>query len=144
MANAESPVLEPKPDSESALRSPAEVGNQAGKQKLVAAGGVLGAVAASSCCILPLVLFSLGAGGAWIGNLTALAPYQPAFVAVTLVFLGYGYFLVYRRPKVVCAEDTPCARPRPNRLVKGALGAATVLVAAALAFNYIAPLLLGT
>src|SRR3546814_4499833 len=42
-----------------------------------AAGSILGAIAASSCCILPLVLFSLGAGGAWIANLTALAPYQP-------------------------------------------------------------------
>lgn len=144
MANAENPVLEPKPNSGSALRFPAEMGNEAGKQALVAAGGVLGAIAASSCCILPLVLFSLGAGGAWIGNLTALAPYQPAFVAVTLAFLGYGYFLVYRRPKVVCAADTACARRRPNRLVKGALWAATVLVAAALAFNYIAPLFLET
>ena len=49
-------------------------------QKLVAAGGILGAIAASSCCIAPLVLFSLGISGAWIGNLTALAPYQPYFV----------------------------------------------------------------
>ncbi len=36
-------------------------------QRLVAAGGILGALAASSCCILPLVLFSLGISGAWIG-----------------------------------------------------------------------------
>ena len=35
-------------------------------QKLVAAGGVIGALAASSCCILPLVLFGLGVSGAWI------------------------------------------------------------------------------
>jgi len=33
-------------------------------QKLVAAGGILGAIAASSCCIAPLVLFSLGISGA--------------------------------------------------------------------------------
>jgi hypothetical protein len=30
------------------------------KQALLAAGGLLGALAASSCCVLPLVLFSLG------------------------------------------------------------------------------------
>jgi hypothetical protein len=53
-------------------------------QKLVAVGGILGAVAASSCCIVPLLLFSLGVSGAWIGNLTRLAPYQPIFVAMTL------------------------------------------------------------
>ena len=73
-----------------------------------AAGGVLGAVGASSCCILPLVLFSLGAGGAWIGNLTALAPYQPIFVAITLGFLGYGFYAVYWRPRKACAEGAAC------------------------------------
>ena len=55
----------------------------AGRQHLIAAGGILGALAASSCCIVPLILFSLGIGGAWIGNLTALAPYKPLFVAGT-------------------------------------------------------------
>ena len=49
------------------------------RQRLMAAGGLLGALAASSCCILPLVLFSLGVSGAWIGNFTQLAPYQPYF-----------------------------------------------------------------
>ena len=109
---------------------------------LIAAGGVLGAIAASSCCILPLVLFSLGAGGAWIGNLTALAPYQPIFVAVTLAFLGAGYWRVYRRPKFNYAEDAACVRPLPNRIVRGALWSATALVLAAIAFPYVAPVLL--
>jgi hypothetical protein len=53
------------------------------RQRLIAAGGLLGALAASSCCILPLVLFSLGVSGAWIGNFTRLAPYQPYFIAAT-------------------------------------------------------------
>ncbi len=120
-------------------------GDAMDKQKgsgLIAAGGVLGAVAASSCCILPLVLFSLGAGGAWIGNLTALSPYQPIFVAVTLAFLGAGYWKVYRQPKAACAEDAACARPLPNRIVKGALWGSTALVLAAIAFPYVAPILL--
>lgn len=108
---------------------------------LVAAGGLLGAVAASSCCILPLVLFSLGIGGAWIGNLTALAPYQPVFAVVTLGLLGYGYWLVYRKPKA-CADEEACARPLPNRPVKIALWSATALIAAALVFPYAAPALL--
>ncbi|GAB4344517.1 MAG: hypothetical protein Kow006_00560 [Gammaproteobacteria bacterium] len=101
----------------------------------------MGALAASSCCIVPLVLFSLGATGAWIGNLTALAPYQPLFIAVTAAFLGYGYYLVYRKPKAACADGT-CRRSAPGRLVKGALWGATLLVAAAAAFPWLAPLLL--
>lgn len=113
------------------------------RQKLLAAGGLFGALAASSCCILPLVLFTLGVSGAWIGNLTALAPYQPAFVAVTLGFLGFGYYRVYRQPPA-CAGSAACARPLRNRLVKATLWSATALVAAALAFPYAAPVLLGT
>src|ERR1700676_1613296 len=81
------------------------------KAGLAAIGGVLGAVAASSCCILPLLLFTMGIGGAWVGNLTALGPYEPIFVAVTLGFLAIGYYLVYRRPASVCAEGAVCRRP---------------------------------
>ncbi len=112
------------------------------KQGIAAAGGLLGAIAASSCWVVPLVLFSLGVSGVWIGNLAALAPYQPIFVIITLGFLGYGYYLVYRKPKAVYAENQACARRGPRRTVKIALWAATVLVAAAMAFPYYAPLLL--
>lgn len=115
---------------------------EARQQHLVAAGGILGALAASSCCIVPLILFGLGVSGAWIGNLTALAPYSPFFVAGTAGLLGYGFYLVYWKPRRACAEDTACARPIPNRLVQLALWIATVLVIAAFALDYIAPLLL--
>jgi mercuric ion transport protein len=111
--------------------------------RLAVIGGLLGAFAASSCCILPLLLFSMGAGGAWIGNLTALAPYQPVFIVITLGLLGYGYWLVYRTPEAACADGEACARPLPNRLVKAGLWTATSIVAAAIAFPYAAPALLG-
>jgi mercuric ion transport protein len=115
---------------------------EVGRQRLVAVGGILGALAASSCCIVPLILFSLGIGGAWVGNLTALAPYKPLFVTATAGLLGYGFYLVYRKPRQACAEDAACARPIPSRFVQLALWIATVLVAAAFAFDYVAPLLL--
>src|SRR3984893_1299242 len=113
-----------------------------GAMRLTAIGGILGAVAASSCCIAPLVLFSLGISGAWIGNLTALATYQPYFIAGTLACLVYGYWLVYRPAKVACAEGAACARPLPNQIVKASLILATVLVAGAIAFDLLAPLIL--
>ena len=109
----------------------------------IAAGGILAAIAASSCCILPLVLFSLGISGAWIGNLTAMEPYKPYFIAVTLGVLGYGYYLVYWRPRQACADGSACARPMPRRFVTYSLWLATTLVASVLAFPYAAPWLLG-
>ena len=115
------------------------------RQGLVAVGGMLGALASASCCIAPLVLFGLGVSGAWIGNLTALAPYQPVFLALAVGFLGAGFVMVYRRPTAAAsAEGSYCARPVSGRGVKIVLWSATVLTAAALAFPYVAPLMLGT
>jgi mercuric ion transport protein len=125
-----------------ATAEPMLQGDDLRRQRLLAVGGILGAIAASSCCIVPLVLFSLGVSGAWIGNLTALAPYQPLFVTATVAVLGYGFYLVYRRPRQECASGAACTRPLPNRTVKLGLWTATALVVAAFAFNYVAPLLL--
>src|SRR5260370_13901509 len=77
--------------------------------KLLTGGGVLGALAASSCCVVPLALFGLGVSGAWIGNLTQLAPYQPYFIAATAACLGGGYWLLYRSRKIACPDEQICA-----------------------------------
>jgi mercuric ion transport protein len=82
------------------------------------AGSPSGALAAASCCILPLALFSLGVSGAWIGTLTQLASYQPFFIVATLACLGYGHWLVYCSSKAECAEGEQCARPLSNWLVR--------------------------
>ncbi len=111
-------------------------------QKLLTVGGVLGALAASSCCIVPLALFGLGVSGAWIGNLTQLVPYQPYFIAATAACLGGGYWLRYRSKKVTCADGEACARPLPNQIVTIGLILATVLVVGALAFDFLAPIVL--
>ena len=111
-------------------------------QKIAALGGIVAALAASSCCILPVVLFSLGISGAWIGHLTQLAPTQPYFIAATFAFIGTGYWLVYRSSKIACADGEACARPMPNRLLKITLLAATIIVIAAWSFDYIAPFVL--
>jgi mercuric ion transport protein len=110
--------------------------------KLIAAAGILGSVATSSCCIIPLLLFSFGVSGAWIGNLTRLASYQPLFIAVTLASLGCGYWLVLRTRRTACAADVACARPLPNKVVTIALVIATLLVAAAVGVDFLAPLML--
>ena len=60
----------------------------------------------------------------------------------TLGFLAAGYWMVYRRPRATYADGSSCARPASGRVVKVALWSATVLVAAAMVFPYVAPLLL--
>jgi mercuric ion transport protein len=103
--------------------------------------GALGAVLASSCCIVPLALVSVGVTGAWIGQLSAMAPFQPLFAAIALVFLGLGFRKVYLQPKVACA-DGYCARPASGRVTQAVLWGATVLTLAALSIELWAPLVL--
>lgn len=120
------------------------VRERGGLKTVFAAGGVLAALGAASCCVLPFALFMLGVSGAWMSHLTALAPYQPIFMSAAAVFLALGFWRVYRRPKAeaVCADEDWCARPASNRLAKTGLWSAAVLVGLAVAFPYVAPLLI--
>jgi mercuric ion transport protein len=127
---------------------PAQVGdpaaNVSGRQlgnTVVSLGSILAAVGAASCCVIPFALATLGVSGAWIGNFTALALYQPYFVAATIALLAGGFYLVYRKPKAACVEGSYCARPSSGRTARIALWSATTLFVAAIAFPYAAPLL---
>jgi len=111
-----------------------------GRKGLLAAGGVIGAVLASACCIGPLVLLTLGISGAWISNLTALEPFKPYFAVVALGLIGLGFRQVYFRPRPACEEGSYCASPKSTLVIQIALWAALVLVLAALSIDYWAPL----
>jgi mercuric ion transport protein len=113
-----------------------EADRSTAKAGWAATGGILGALAASSCCILPFLLFLLGVSGAWIGNLTALEPYQPIFAAAALGCVGLGAWRLRRKSKLACA-DGYCATPRSDRIAKMGLWAAGVLVVVAVGFPYV-------
>jgi len=109
---------------------------------LLAAGGLLGALAASSCCILPLTLFGLGVSGAWIGNFTRLAPYQPYFIAAGITCVGAGAWLMHRTSAKACTEAAACVRPISGRWIRASLVVAMLLIFAAIGFDLLAPLIL--
>lgn len=115
-------------------------GSERSRARWIAAGGILGALAASSCCILPLLFVTLGISGAWIGNLTALEPFKPYFVAVAIVFIGLGFWHVYFKAKPVCVEGSYCAKPQSSVITKTALWLSTVIVLLALTIRWWAPL----
>lgn len=110
------------------------------RKRLAATGSIIGAILASTCCLGPLILLTLGVSGAWIGTLTALEPYKFYFIAVTLVFLAVGFWQVYFKPKGDCVEGAYCARPGSNRITKIALWSSTILILLAATINYWAPL----
>ena len=101
---------------------------------------VIGAVAASICCVGPLVLLALGVGGAWVSSLTVLEPYRPFLILITLSFLGYAFYRVYRKSEAEeCEDGSYCANPKSDRINKISLWIVTVLVLGLIAFPYVVP-----
>jgi mercuric ion transport protein len=110
---------------------------QQGRGALLAGG--LAAILASTCCLGPLVLVTLGFSGAWIGNLTTLEPYRPIFIATALVALFFAWRRIFQ-PIQPCKPGETCATPKVRTLYKRIFWIVSVLVLVALAFPYIAPL----
>ncbi len=104
--------------------------------RLLSLGGIAAALGAASCCVIPFALFTLGVSGAWIGNLTALEPYQPIFAATALGFIALGAWRLRRKAAIVCA-DGYCATSRADRIARIGLWTAGVLVTIAVAFPYL-------
>jgi len=95
----------------------------------------LAAIGASLCCLGPLVLISLGIGGAWMSYLTALEPYQPIFVVVALGFLFMAFRQLYLVPRQ-CAEGDSCALPSTQRNQRIIFWLVTIILIALLTFPY--------
>lgn len=113
-----------------------------GRQRnLFTAGGVIGAILASTCCVLPLLFVTLGISGAWIGNLTALEPYKPLIAVFAFIFIGLGFRQAYLKPDAACSDESYCAKPHSALITKTALWLSAAIVLLALTINWWAPLL---
>lgn len=104
---------------------------------LLSVSGIVAALGAASCCVIPFLLFTAGISGAWIGNLTAIEPYQPVFAAVSLGLIGLGGWRLRRKRSLACT-DGYCATPRSERIARIGLWTAAVLVVVAIGFPYVA------
>ena len=100
--------------------------------------GGLAAILASTCCLGPLILLSLGISGAWISNLTLLEPFRPYFIGAA----SFALFLAYRRlfrPASACKSGEVCAIPHVNLAYKLLFWIVAALIVVALSFPYVAP-----
>lgn len=97
------------------------------KDRLLVAGSVLGAVGASSCCVLPLAFAAVGISGAWIGALTELAPFQPALLAIAALCIGLGLWRAHGSDRAAC-EDAACGTLASRRATKAVLWVAAALL----------------
>ena len=96
--------------------------------------GLLAALAASLCCITPLLAVVGGLGGA-ASSFAWLEPYRLYLVALTVAVLGFAW---YRQLRPVAAAADCCAVPAQRSFMQstGFLASVTVLAALLLAFPY--------
>lgn len=112
--------------------------------KWLAALGVvagLGAVVASSCCVIPLGLAALGAGASVLGGLEAVAAWRVPLLFVSALAIVGGWGAWMKRP-VACASGASCASPERSRSTLSLLLCASAIVLAAASWSYIDPMLL--
>lgn len=96
---------------------------------------VFAALGASVCCVGPLVLLMLGIGGTWISSLTAMEPYRPVFIGITLLFLFMAFRKLYLVP-ATCAPGDACAVSTTRHNQRLVFWIVTVLLIALLTFPF--------
>lgn len=104
----------------------------------ISAAAGIGAIAVSSCCVLPLALAVAGIGSGWLGDLEAFAAYRPAILGLAGVALVAAWVaFVRRKPAPACAADGTCAAPSRRWLTGSMLVLATTIVALGAAWRWI-------
>jgi mercuric ion transport protein len=104
-------------------------------EKFLASTGLAAALAASTCCVMPLTLGAMGLGGAWLSSLSLLAPYQMTFQVLAVLLLGAAFWTVYGR-RVPTADGSACAAVPTQRFAKSALWLGALAVALVLSFGW--------
>jgi mercuric ion transport protein len=98
-------------------------------------GAVGSAIAASICCLGPLLLAVLGIGGGAL--VLKFEPYRPIFAIMTVLLLGAAFYLAYRKgPAEECKAGSVCPQPRAKR--RAGLWIATGIVVILTALSYLA------
>ena len=109
----------------------------------VTAGGSLVTAVLSflplTCCLFPMAFSFLGASG--LAFSMALMPYRPYFIALTVAFLGAGFYSAYRSQPAQCEPGTVCALPKGRKLQRVSLWVVTALTVALIVFPYLIPFL---
>jgi mercuric ion transport protein len=107
------------------------------KTRLLSGAGLLSAILASACCLLPLLFALVGVSGAWIGQLTALATYQPAFFAIGAISVGWG---IWRSYGSLASCEQNCGTPLSRRVIRTSLWVTAVMLALAASVGIWVPL----
>ena len=104
------------------------------KDKAFIGASVVAAIAASMCCILPIVFVLLGVGVA--GAAAFFATWRPLLLGITFALLSFGFYFAYRRPQESCEPGSACELPTTKRTGRLWVWIATAFVILFAAFPY--------
>jgi mercuric ion transport protein len=124
--------------------TPATSSSPAASKWLAALGFAagLGAVVASSCCVMPLGLAALGAGASVFSGLELIAEWRIPLLAVAALAIVGGWGVWWMKRPVACASDSGCARPERARSTLALLLCGSAIMLAAASWSHIEPILL--
>jgi mercuric ion transport protein len=95
--------------------------------------GFIAALAASSCCIPPVIAFVAGISGATT-SLSWMEPFRPYLIGLTIIALAYAW---YAHLKSKQADDCGCAIEKPKFYqTKGFLIGMTIFAVVSISFPY--------
>ena len=100
--------------------------------------GALAALTASLCCVMPLVLVTLGVGGAWVSSLSQFEPLRPVFIAITLAMLFLAWRGLYQPAS--CTPDKVCSDHKLQRGQRVVFWLVSAILLVLLVFPWFAPL----
>ena len=104
------------------------------KSKAFIGASLIAGIAASLCCILPIVFALAGAG--IVGASAFFAAWRPYLLGITFLLLGLGFYFAYRKPKHACEPGSACEKPATNRMGRIGLWMASAVVLIVAAFPY--------
>lgn len=102
-------------------------------ENISATGSILTAIVASVCCIGPTLLAFVGVGS--LGAFISLESYRPYFIGLTILLLGFAFYLTYRKKEIAC-EDGSCKVVKAGKWNKIGVWTSAVIALAAILFPY--------
>ncbi len=107
--------------------------NKESGEKVFMGGAVVAAVAASLCCILPVVAIAFGLGAFGIASI--FESFRPYLLAVVFAALAFSFYRIYFR-REECGEGQACSTKPIGRINQIALWVAAFAVIGISAFPY--------
>ncbi len=101
------------------------------KDKSLLVGGLIASLAASACCLGPIILVTLGISSAGIVN--SSETFRPLFIMVAISFLMAAFYLTYWK-KLPDECETQCSNLKTHKRKKLALWISTFLILVSITF----------